>query len=173
MTKCRICRAEFQKRSMTHKVCSPECAATLAAKNRDNDQRRETKAKLQALKPRQQWLKEAQSAFNAWIRYRDKDLPCISCQRHHLGQYHAGHYISTGARPALRFNESNVHKQCSACNNYLSGNLVLYRVNLINKIGINEVERLENDTKPWKWTIDMLKAIKADYSQRIKKAPSE
>ena len=50
---------------------------------------------------------------------------------------------------------------------------MLYLVNRINKIGINEVERLENDTKPWKWTIDMLKAIKADYMQRIKKAPSE
>ena len=173
MTKCRICRAEFQNRSMTHKVCSPECAAALAAKNRDNDQRRETKAKLQALKPRQQWLKEAQSAFNAWIRYRDKDLPCISCQRHHTGQYHAGHYISTGARPSLRFDPTNNNKQCSACNTHLSGNLILYRVNLIAKIGQAEVDRLEGPQDYKKWTIDELKAIKADYSARIKKAPSE
>ena len=38
-----------------------------------------------------------------------------------------------GAMPSLRFNTHNVHKQCSACNNHLSGNMIEYRINLIAK----------------------------------------
>jgi hypothetical protein len=44
----------------------------------------------------------------------------------------------TSARPgpALNcFDEDNCHKQCSACNNHLSGNLTAYRPALIAKIG--------------------------------------
>ena len=96
--------------------------------------RKEDRAKREKLKSRAQWLKEAQQAFNAWIRLRDADKPCISCGRHHEGQWYAGHYLSTGARPELRFEPLNVHKQCSACNTHLSGNLVLYRAELVRRI---------------------------------------
>lgn len=99
---------------------------------------KEDKARIKAVKERLKvvvnGLKFAEG-FNQFIRLRDKDLPCISCGRYHQEQWHAGHYRSVGACPELRFDEMNVHKQCSVCNNYKSGNLTEYRLNLIRKIG--------------------------------------
>jgi len=126
---------------------------------------REQKEKL---KTRADHLKEAQREFNAYIRERDKDLPCISCQRYHQGQWHAGHYRTTRAAPELRFHENNVHKQCSVCNNHKSGNIVDYRINLIQKIGIRNVEHLEGPHEPKKYTIEELKAIKKMYREKTK-----
>lgn len=81
MTKCiiRTCRAEFIKRSMTHKACSPECAAEYAKRERVKKERKEIRARKAAIKPRSAWLKDAQAAFNAYIRERDKARPCICC----------------------------------------------------------------------------------------------
>ena len=132
-------------------------------------QRKETKAKLEAIKTRSQWMKEAQTAVNAWIRERDKDQPCISCGRHHQGQYHAGHYLSTGARPGLRFDPRNIWKQCQPCNTHLSGNLINYRINLIAKIGLEAVERLEGDHTTRKWSIDDLRAIRDTYRKDLRR----
>jgi len=175
MTKCKICRSEFAKQSISHKTCSPECAISLVnqvkAKEKakiDRLDRVETKKALDRLKSRSDWLKDAQKVFNEFIRERDRLEFCISCQRHHTGQYHAGHYLSTGARPNLRFDEQNVHKQCQPCNTHLSGNLINYRINLIKKIGLDEVLRLETDFEPKKYTIDDLKEIIQNYRKKVK-----
>jgi len=117
---------------------------------------------------RSYWLKKAQQSFNAYIRHRDSELPCISCQRHHQGQYHAGHYRTVGGNPELRFYESNCHKQCSVCNNHLSGNITDYRINLVKKIGIEKVEWIEGPHSPKKYTIDELKAIDKKYRELVK-----
>jgi len=114
------------------------------------------------------WLTEAQAAFNAWIRKRDEKLPCISCSRFHSGQHHAGHYLSTGARPELRFDEANVHKQCAPCNNHKSGNAIEYRINLVKRIGGKRVGMLEGPHEPKKYTIDEIKEIKKEYKEKVK-----
>lgn len=126
---------------------------------------REAKAKA---KPRSKWMAEAQSAFNKFIRMRDAGQPCISCGRHHTGQYHAGHYLSVGAKPELRFNELNVHLQCQPCNTHLSGNLVNYRTRLLTKIGAEQVQFLEGPHEPKKYMIDDLKQIKTHYAALAK-----
>jgi hypothetical protein len=81
---------------------------------------------------------------------------------------HAGHYMSVGARPELRFDENNVNAQCAPCNNHLSGNIVLYRKGLIAKIGLEAVEALEGPHEPKHYTVDDLKQIKADYTAMAK-----
>jgi len=124
-------------------------------------------AKIKA-KPRGEWLKGAQSAFNAYIRARDDHLPCVSCGRHHTGQYHAGHYMPTSTRPALRFDERNVHKQCSVCNNHLHGNLVHYRMALVKMIGSDLVEWLEGEHQPKKYTIPDLIDIRDRYRLKLR-----
>jgi hypothetical protein len=48
---------------------------------------------------------------------------------------------------------------------------VLFRLNLIAKIGLAEVERLEGPQVPKKYTIDELKAIRDDYRSRLKVCP--
>lgn len=114
-------------------------------------------------------LKQAQAAFNAYIRARDKQEPCISCGRNHAGQYHAGHYRTVGANPELRFEELNCHKQCAPCNNHLSGNIVNYRINLIEKIGLASVEWLEGPHDPKKYTIEEIKEIRRIYKGKLSK----
>lgn len=116
-------------------------------------------------------LKLTQAVFNRWIReVRDKDEPCISCGRHHRGQYHAGHYRTVGANPELRFEPLNCWKQCSACNNHLSGNIANYRPRLIERIGLEKVEWLEGPHEPKKYTCEELIKLRAHYSKLIRES---
>jgi len=125
------------------------------------------------MKDRSVALRAARKEFNAYIRLRDKDEPCISCGRHHQGQYHAGHYKTKGAHPELEFNELNIAKQCAPCNNHLSGNIVNYRIRLIDKIGLDKVEWLEGAHEPKKYTVDELWAIRDEYKEKLKELKKE
>lgn len=171
--KCAIkaCRKPFPPRSMTHKCCSEDCAAEHAKLEREKKDRQERQKGLQALKTKRDYIKEAQKALNAWIRLvRDKDKPCISCGKHHTGQYHAGHYLARGSHPNLALVEANLAKQCMPCNTHLSGNQLMFRRGLIERIGLEAVEALESDHAARKHTVAELIAIKADYLSRIRKA---
>lgn len=177
LKKCKVCPGEFTPRATTQKVCSPSCAIKLVETNKrdkikkaasDDIKRVKQKLKQLSMKDRPKALRAAQAAFNAFIRERDKGLPCISCQRHHKGQYHAGHYLSRGAHPELAFNELNNNKQCSTCNNYLSGNLLNYRVNLIKKIGLDKVEWLEGPHEKVKMSALELLELQKRYKQKLK-----
>ena len=172
---CKVCRFLFTPFLTTARVCSPICAQAFAVSVRGKAEkvaqikdRRETKEKLIKFKSRATWAREAQTEINAFIRLRDAHLPCISCGRHHTGQYHAGHYLSVGARPELRFTEMNIHKQCAPCNTHLSGNAVLYRKALIEKIGLSGVEMLEGPIESRKLSIDDFKDIKQKYVEKTK-----
>src|SRR5690606_27037161 len=145
--KCRntACRSEFVPARPLQTACSVACAIALtqAAKARqsreqDRQERTARRAARERIKTKGDYLRETQAAFNEWIRERDRDLPCISCGRHHQGQWHAGHYRTVGANPELRFNPLNVHKQCAPCNNHKSGDIVNYRINLVERIGADQ-----------------------------------
>lgn len=148
-------------------VCSAACASRKVRADKKRE-REEVRKRKEAIKKRSEWLSEAQMAFNAWIRARDAGQPCISCQRHHTGQLHAGHYLSVGARPELRFEELNVHLQCAPCNTHLSGNAVLFRQGLIAKLGLQSVEWLEGPHEPKKYTIPELIEVKATYRRKLR-----
>jgi hypothetical protein len=116
----------------------------------------------------------AQDTFNKFIRLRDSKgdhFKCISCNRFKsLDQMNAGHYYSAGNHSYLRFNENNVHSQCVKCNNYLSGNLIPYRENLIKKIGADELEKLDTwKNFSFKWDKIQLIALIQLYREKIKK----
>lgn len=167
--RCAICRSLFTPRSMTHKACGEGCALALGEMEKARKLRKERQAGLAKLKTKAAWMKEAQAALNAWIRLvRDRDLPCISCGRHHQGQYHAGHFLSRGAHPNLALVENNLAKQCMPCNVHLSGNQINFRHGLIARIGLPAVEALESDCVPRKWSIDDLKEIKNTYRDKLK-----
>lgn len=169
---CKVCGEPFAKQRIGQKTCSVKCAIEYAKK--DTEKKAKATARLdrkitkERLKTRQDWIREAQTVCNAYIRLRDADLPCISCGRHHQGQYHAGHYRTTKAAPELRFHEFNLAKQCQPCNNHLSGNITEYRINLVKKIGIKNVEWLEGPHQPQKYTINDLQEIIIYYREQIK-----
>ena len=139
--------------------------STLAKKGKIIERKRH-QARKEKIKTKAQHLKDAQAEFNKFIRLRDADQPCISCGRFHSGKYDAGHYRTTGANPELRFNEDNCHRQCVPCNQHLSGNLINYRINLIEKIGIERVERLEGPHKLPNWTIEQIQEIRKHYRHK-------
>ncbi|MBV7478222.1 recombination protein NinG [Pseudomonas sp. PDM31] len=161
--------------SSAQKVCSWACGLAIAPENREKARkaiaevgRKEIRAAKDRIKPRAQYMREAQQAFNEWIRLRDAALPCVSCGRHHEGQYHAGHYRTVGANPELRFEPLNVHKQCAPCNNHKSGDIVNYRISLLQRIGAANVEWLEGPHEPKKYTVEELKAMTADYRAKTR-----
>lgn len=180
------CREWFIPKFQNQQWCCAECGTKLALERRskerekaeraaDKKRRREyqqQKDKLKirklALKPRSYWIKQAQQAVNAYIRERDRDLPCISCGTFVSAQFDAGHYRTTAAAPQLRFDEQNIHKQCVVCNQHKSGNLVPYRAELIRRIGLKEVESLESNHDRHRWTTEECQAIKAEFMQKLK-----
>ena len=165
---CRICKAEFIPDRPLQRVCGFKCAIAVYHEKQEKDRKKDIRERKVKLKSKSDWLREAQSDFNKFIRVRDSELHCISCGRPHVGQYHAGHYRSVGAAPELRFNEDNVHKQCSPCNNFKSGNAIEYRINLVKKIGMAKVMQLETKHEPNHYTIDDIKEIKAIYRAKWK-----
>ena len=168
LTRCKICRNEYKKFSISHKTCSPECAIELVNRDKAKKARIHHIAEKLRLKSRREWLKDAQIVVNKFVRKRDDGKPCISCGRHHEGQHHAGHYLSVGAHPALRFEMENIHLQCQPCNVHLSGNILNYRKGLIDKIGISRVEWLEGSHAPKKYTIQDLQEIISIYKNKLK-----
>ena len=129
----------------------------------------ENRAARQRLKTWSSYNKEAQAAFNRYIRIRDKYKPCISTGRpadDRSNIWDAGHYRSRGAASHLRFNLHNCHKQSKQANRFLSGDVVEYRINLINRIGIAKVETLEADNQPRKFTVDYLERVKKIFTAK-------
>lgn len=177
---CKQCKVKFTTLNPLQQVCGLSCAVTytLALKEKNNlsqalKSRKETKAKLEKLKTRSDYIKQAQIVFNTFIRNRDGNSSCISCGVEFGasvvgGAFDCGHYLSRGAKPHHRFNEHNAHAQCKKCNRYLSGNVANYRIGIIKKIGLHAVEKLEEDNEPKHWTIDDLKAIRDKYKKLTK-----
>ncbi|MEB2554067.1 recombination protein NinG [Burkholderia cenocepacia] len=178
--KCRICERTFTPISSMSKACSVHCALEwsrrIAAKKAEQEARTERKKTREAkerLKTRGDHLRELQQAFNAWIRLRDANKPCISCGRYHKGQWHAGHYLGVGRVPALRFEPDNVHKQCKPCNTDLSGNPIRYRARLVEMLGLERVEWLEGPHEPLKLTVTDIQEMKAFYRAEVRRLKKE
>lgn len=172
--RCPICSTEYIPRSSLQKVChNYKCALEFNrqadAKIADRERRKKEKEDRTAwrerkadVKPLSHWMSMTQRAFNDYIRARDGDI-CISCGSTTAISYHAGHYRTTAAASQLRFNEDNVHSQCSACNVHHSGAIGPYRINLIAKIGAERVKALENNNIPHRYTREELERIRAHY----------
>jgi hypothetical protein len=174
------CGISFPPQRLGQAVCSPKCGLAIKDVNREKARkslaelgRKEIRAAKERIKPKGQYMKEAQTAFNAWVRERDAALPCISCGRHHQGKYDAGHYRTVGSNPALRFEPLNCHRQCSPCNTHKSGDIVNYRIELVRRIGADKVDWLEGPHDPKRYTIVDLKNIKADYLAKTKELKRE
>ncbi len=199
---CKQCRiyhpAESIIRHPIGKFCSDDCVMALIKAKQESDTKQKLakakagikvkekaarakhKADKEKLKTKSDWMKEAQAAFNKWIRLRDllwfkvNSLPvvCTSCQKPPK-KINAGHYRSVGGNPELRFEPLNNNLQCEYCNTHLSGNLIDYRINLIKKIGQDKVDWLEGPHEPKNYTIDDIKTIKKEYTKKARELDKE
>lgn len=180
------CREWFHPGFSNQTWCSPECGTVIALAKREKDrhkaiqeaerrrkdeaqqEKRHTKIRKLAVKPLSYFHRQAQSAFNQYIRTRDFGQPCISCGRKSGAKMNAGHYRTVGASKETCYDETNCHLQCEHCNSYLSGNIGEYRPQLIAKIGQSAFDRLMGPHELKKWTREELQELAADYRQKTR-----
>lgn len=166
--KCKYCRSEFTPYTSLQKNCFHDLCVKAMIKEHEVKQWNKKKVKLKKdLMTASDWLKIAQTTFNKFIRLRDAGLPCISCGEKINGVKHASHFFSAGGHSNLRFHEDNVFTSCFKCNVMLSGNQLEYRKRLIDKIGSERVQWLEDNSHVVKkWEIDELKELIKIYKEK-------
>jgi hypothetical protein len=197
MTKCPICKAPATQKFGLKLFCGFEHAAEWAKAQADKSKAKkqkelnaETRRRKLAIKKRSEWIADLQKVVNQFVRLRDSGLPCVSCGRSEYeveqdaigktgGAWDAGHYLSRGSHPELRFFLDNIARQCKSCNggsgNYARKNHEVqkhFRIELIKRIGIDKVEWLESKHEPLKLTIDEIKVLIAEYKSKIKQLES-
>jgi hypothetical protein len=150
---CTICRAEYMPKHKTQATCLDAICKAESKKQqaRAREERKAIRVRKEKLKTRSDYIKEADAAFSAYIRYRDKDKSCICCGLPLAssgnvpsigGDYDCGHYISR-RHLATRWNEENAAGQRKYCNRYQSGNQSGFRHGLIMRNGIVSVVAVE------------------------------
>lgn len=182
-TRCPHCKGKLEAGQRIHPECIDGYAEAQAAKAERAEakkaraaakvERAETRRRKEAIKTIPDLIKEAQVAFNAFVRARDAEKPCICCGQplgagDVGGAFDCGHYRSTGSAPHLRFHPDNAHAQRKVCNRWGAGRAVDYRLGLIQRIGLERVEALEADNAVCKWTREGLIAIRDTYRQKLK-----
>lgn len=177
MKKCISCKLPVDEWSIKPystltKTCSIACSLDSVGKEKQKEFNKETRAMKSKLLDGdiKFWKAKAQKVFNEYIRVRDINDGCISCDKPASwhGQWHASHWKSRGARPDLAFNEDNVHKSCSVCNNYMSGNVGEYEKRLINKIGFKRVDALLLQSFNKKMVLSDYKSLFSLYQEKVK-----
>lgn len=172
MPRCKSCKDKFEPIRFNHKYClKDECIKAFVAETKEK-MWKQTKVRMKnELKTTSDWMKEAQKVFNQYIRLRDKNKPCVSCESKLGSKYDAGHYFSSGGHKAVTFDEDNVHGQCVACNQYKHGNLLNYQIGIEKRIGADRLLQLhEKAHQVRKYSADELQEIIKTYKQKIKDA---
>ncbi|MDO9414487.1 recombination protein NinG [Pararhizobium sp.] len=174
------CGISFPPQRLGQAVCSPKCGLAIkdvnqakARKSLAQVERREIKVRKEKLRSRGEHMREAQQAFNEYVRTRDQAAGhlCISSGKPldwSGNAVDAGHYRSVGSAPHLRFDERNCHAQSKQDNRFLSGNAVDYRIGLIARIGQEAVDALEADQSVRKYSVEQIKGIKAYYRAKTR-----
>jgi hypothetical protein len=163
---CPICGNSFKPFRTFQKCCTAECTRKHAESKQKQKEERKTYNKAQERKNK---LELARIAFNAFIRERDKNKPCICCGETLGENFQAGHYYSGGGHSSVIFDEDNVHAQKWTCNNEKAGNNTAYGVRLEKKLGKTGFELLRARAyDPKKWEIEELDAIIYLYRQKLK-----
>lgn len=187
---CKVCKEKFTATFANVWWCCPEHGAIYALELRSKQKVKETAKRIReqkeaekegrkrraerriALKTKSQWRVEAQAAFNKYVRLRDEGLPCISCGRlpeqKYGGSMDCGHYRSRGAASHLAFNLHNTAGQCVFCNRNMSGAQKAFELGLIDRIGADKVEVLNNDNSNRKFDIPYLQRIKSIFTRKAR-----
>jgi len=118
-------------------------------------------------------LSNAQIAVNAFVRERDKGMPCISCGCQYKTDFDAGHLFSAAKFPRMRFDENNIVGQCIQCNRMKEGNYELYRMGYESRYGaeklaeLDEKARLDKVQGVHKWDREDLNKIRKFFTAKL------
>jgi len=171
--RCKVCREYFTPRSSFAKACGPICAQTYVEQEKAKKDRRERQKGLQALKTKRDYKKEAQAAWNAYVRARDFGKPCASCgatpQQVFGGSMDCSHYRSRGSAPHLAFHLHNAAAACVKCNRFLGGNVVSLRAGLVERFGEEKILAVEADNRPRHFTSEYYMRIKKIFTKKARR----
>lgn len=182
---CKVCRAKFTPARPMQTTCSVPCAiewgSRQLAKKRAREAREEKakdKAKREALKRVPDLTKEAQEAFNRWVRLRDNGKGCFVCGAPLRiggvgGGFDAGHIRPRSQAKHLRFDERNVHGQCKPCNAAGSTKDHEMRAAAERLLGKEQADALYADNRVHKWQRDELRAIRDTYRAKTNQLAKE
>lgn len=165
--KCRYCKEYFTPFNSLQPFCfKTEC---IQEHNKATREKKARKVKKEFKESDKSSLIElSQIVVNKYIRLRDLNKPCCSCGHFGDRQFHAGHYQNVGGHRQLRFYTLNIHKQCSICNCRKSSNNQEYRPFMINKYGLDFVEKLESNQERGRYTVEYLQRLIKVFRKKIK-----
>jgi len=143
-------------------LCSEDCLHAIIKKGKKKHRKQAQKQVRRIIKRKQKDLKTknwkimrkyqksdrsirkeaTRRSCHRYIREKDKGNLCICCNKPMI-EGTAGHFLESGTNPKIRYDEDNIHLQRKDCNFFHGGDSGMYRVNLIKKIGLKRVLRLE------------------------------
>lgn len=167
------CNKLFTPRFNTmQEVCSPDCGVALHRYRKIKKKARDRKAERNSRSLPHQ-LELTQQSFNRMMRLLDADKPCVSCDKA-AGTYNltAGHFLTVGAFPELRFDPRNCHAQCSGCNQgqqqkHKGDNATTrqkFEATLVNRYGQELVDHLKGPHTAKLYTCDHLRVLRAVFN---------
>lgn len=175
---CAVCKVKFTPDRPLQSVCGFDCVLAKVKLDREKQERKkaaqarqERKQAINKARPLSWYRKRAEASINRYVRLRDVKDGCISCEKSSgwRGQWHASHFRSVGASSATRFNLWNIHKACSICNNWKSGNLAEYEPRLRVKIGDEKVDWLKSQNQIVRYSVEYLVRIRKVFNKKVKR----
>lgn len=127
--------------------------ASTALRNEKKAVKKKDKARLRELRTRTAWYADLQKLVNQYVLHvRDKNDGCCTCGTTNPNiKYDAGHFHTRKARPDIRFELTNIAKQCSQqCNVYGSGMRNEFEKFISEKYGPDHVDWLKQVKPPLK-----------------------
>lgn len=137
----------------------------------EKEKKKRNREQREAMKSIARLIQEARVPFQKWIRLRDANKACISCNQTGADIFDAGHFYKSEVYRGMIFNPSNCHSQCRACNRYMNGNESNYRLGLINRYGEEFVKKLDEEAianRDYRWSREEISEIKKKYQKLVK-----
>lgn len=175
--RCRVCRREFIPARPLQACCQYSCAITYSRGSGDRQSaatKRVRAAEKREIRERHLTLNGAyvlaQKAVNAFVRLRDQNKGCVSCEKGKVED--AGHLFPIGGKyrcNPIRIDPRLIHGQCVECNHHLGGNVHGYLEGLRNRYGQEyvgvcyDIKRMADSGELPKWTKDEVLAKAAEF----------
>jgi hypothetical protein len=168
---CPSCLYEWMTTTENGKIHHAKSFLKQVSKLSNKIVKEKNKEEREAMKSIARLIQEARVPFQKWIRLRDINDGCISCDSLNVKLWHGGHYFKAEIYRGLIFHLINVNKQCEKCNTFLGGNETGYRLGLVSKYGedvVKELESIADENRTHDYTREEIKSIKKEYQSKLK-----
>lgn len=153
LKKCKLkgCEKTFKQFNSLKPFCSYICELKYAESEECKKIHKELELKVKGDDMKKKLPKLLEDQVNHIVRLIDKGHPCISTGTP-WGSYtvNAGHYVSVGANPTIRYNLLNIFNQSQSDNFYKGGKGSNYSIRLKEVFGVFVRDEIEGLTAKYK-----------------------